>query len=253
MKLHTLIEIGLREGIEVHSERLLAYAAVVAELYDAAPVNDPAAKSAYDALNASNQRLKQIKSHRVNYEPTPNDPYTDEHDMAAQVGRTGTMRTYSGHSDHPEMSGDKTVDFRTVHDLYGHMDPTNSATGNRFRTHGFNLRGEFNSYVSHVRMVPREAIPALFTEIVGQTSYATIMGGFPTQKAAILHGVDYIRVGVVTDQRLAARMDQIDAFLRDPDQKKFALNLNGQFILDKTKINWAGLGTSARQRLSASR
>ena len=46
-------------------------------------------------------------------------------------------------------------------------------------------------------MMPTAALPALFTEIIGQVCYQTSKGSFPVQKVAILKGFDYKNIGRV--------------------------------------------------------
>lgn len=74
---------------------------------------------------------------------------------------------------------------RAVHDYFAHIA----------RAVTFSLRGEIAAYNAHVKMAPPDAVPALFTEVVGQacTYYAT--NQFQEQKIALLP-FDYINVGV---------------------------------------------------------
>jgi hypothetical protein len=47
---------------------------------------------------------------------------------------------------------------------------------------------------------PKAALPALFSEIVGQVSVAIVRGKFPSpQKACVLYGFDYTNVGVIDE------------------------------------------------------
>jgi hypothetical protein len=54
----------------------------------------------------------------------------------------------------------------------------------------------------------------LFTEVVGQACYNTVVGDFPPQKAAILHGFDYRRVGQAASPEVARRMQEVQTQLR---------------------------------------
>ena len=52
-------------------------------------------------------------------------------------------------------------------------------------------------------MVPKDAVPAIFTEVVGQASIAVTSGSFPSkQKIAVLKGFDYYNVGKVDDYEI---------------------------------------------------
>jgi hypothetical protein len=48
--------------------------------------------------------------------------------------------------------------FRAVHDYYTHIIT---------KTEDFDLRGELRAYNTHAKLVPPDALPALFTEVVG--------------------------------------------------------------------------------------
>ena len=56
------------------------------------------------------------------------------------------------------------------------------------------------AYNLHAKLVPPSARAAIFTEVVGQVCYHTLYVEFPTQKAAILHGFDYVNVGNISEE-----------------------------------------------------
>jgi len=53
------------------------------------------------------------------------------------------------------------------------------------------------AYNIHAKTGPRDGIPALFTEVVGQVCTFYVTGKFAEQKVCLLDGFDYINVGVV--------------------------------------------------------
>jgi len=164
------------------------YARLVEDAYDKAEVFDPKAKPAWDALEASTEKLFKRVSGKVKVIFTPDDPYPDAPTMVKEVKDTGVMKIYSGDSDHPIWSVDHNLKFRAVHDYITHI-----GTGAPF-----GLRGELRAYNTHARLVPQKAKPAIFTEVVGQVCSAIVNGGrFPIQKVAILEGFDYDTVGKV--------------------------------------------------------
>lgn len=62
----------------------------------------------------------------------------------------------------------------------------------------FNLRGEIRAYNTHSKLAPPMALPALYTEVVGQVCWAiTNKGEFPVQKMAVIPGADYREVGKI--------------------------------------------------------
>jgi len=74
--------------------------------------------------------------------------------------------------------------FRFVHDYLIHIKG------------GFPFgKGELNAYNLHAKLLPKEAIPAIFTEVVGQAAVYMTYGNFPEQKIAVLHGFDFEKVG----------------------------------------------------------
>jgi hypothetical protein len=91
---------------------------------------------------------------------------------------------------HPIFSLIDNIVFRTVHDYIVHI------LGGK----QFGAQGEIASYNLHAKMVPPDAIPAIFTEVVGQACVAVTTGSFPSiQKIAVLKGFDFINVGKVDD------------------------------------------------------
>jgi len=81
--------------------------------------------------------------------------------------------------------------FRAIHDYMAHVQAIGS------RGTDFTLRGELTAYNTHLKTIPREAIPALFTEVVGQVCAYYVLGKFAEQKICLLDGFDYINVGEV--------------------------------------------------------
>jgi len=72
-----------------------------------------------------------------------------------------------------------------VHDILAHLAGSFDFSG----------RGEVAAYNRHAATVPPAALPALFTEVVGQSAVTERRGYFPEQKIAILPGFDYRRLG----------------------------------------------------------
>lgn len=136
------------------------------------------------------------------------------------------LQIYSGHSSsHPTFSEHDNWIFRTVHDYFTHgtlrknfeqsflrafpdfdgeepspemlkqILPNVSLSRDGNKGFGFNARGELNAASRHIRLAPKAATPALYTEIVGQVCFQRICGDFPPQKVAVLQGFDYMRLG----------------------------------------------------------
>jgi hypothetical protein len=114
-----------------------------------------------------------------------NDGYTNSAELFADI-RTGNMKIYSGgsplESNHPlalDHAGlNLNVIFRAVHDYFGHYKACAP-----FET----FSGELSAYNSHKLLYSSEAIPALYSETVGQLCYFYNVGSFvPIQKCSII-------------------------------------------------------------------
>lgn len=167
------------------------YSKLVADAYDARPVRDPEGKASYSALLAHARKMfKQLLSRiRIEFVDAP-EPYKDAADMTKRVNEEGVMYVSTLFSENLA-SGWSPKDnwiFRAVHDYIVHIGGH----------HDFSLRGEIGTYNRHAKLVPPAALPALFSEVVGQVAYAIVRGRFPSpQKACVLYGFDYRAVGRV--------------------------------------------------------
>jgi len=117
------------------------------------------------------------------------DPYTDDQDLRKQVGETGILKVWKGGTSHPIWSAENNLKFRAIHDWMGHIQPAGKPS--------FGIQGEIASYNAHLHTIPREARPAMFTEVIGQAASFINTGQFPEQKIAILPGFDFDNVGAV--------------------------------------------------------
>jgi hypothetical protein len=120
----------------------------------------------------------------------PHHTYKTAEEMSSEVLNKGIFRVSTADSEHPIWSVEQNVRFRAVHDWYTHI--LNKAP--------FNARGELRAYNDYVKLIPANAVPAAFTEIVGQVSYAIINGGFGEQKVCLLPQFDYYHLGKVKEQ-----------------------------------------------------
>ena len=243
----------LREGVAINGDaHMAAFAIAVAEAYDAAPRFDEGAKSLWDALKESNNEVlfKRLKGAGIHVTYTPEDPYDDGSGDATMMVRrmlwdmtvNNHLGIYSGHSDdHPVFSPRDNVIFRTVHDYFTHgklrrvfsdaakrlgsgdqpsgqeltkLLPRISLSKGGNVGHAFTLRGELNAFSTHARLAPTKALPALFTEVVGQACYNTMCGDFPQQKVAVLPDFDikkigHAKAGSTADRRIQEIMEMI--------------------------------------------
>ena len=188
------------------------YAELVTNAYTSAPKFDTKVVKHWNSLNTSNYTLFKRLLSKVNVVFTTNDKskigsvdivgrtfkieylssddeYKTQSEMKNSFNQTGILKISCDNSTHPIFSVTDNIVFRTVHDYIVHI------LGN----HDFGLNGEIASYNQHAKLAPNDAIPALFTEVVGQVCVTIKTGNFPEQKIAILNGFDYNNVGVIDD------------------------------------------------------
>jgi hypothetical protein len=217
IRLKSLIQETIRKIRESNiSEKMMLknwdkYRQLVAKAYKDAPSMDASAVKHWKALNTSNYTLfKRLLSKTEIILVTENqsdagktlnlagksfevkkvdgEPYSSQAEMKADWQKNKKLMISIDYSDHPVFSVEDNVIFRCVHDFIVHI------LGN----HPFGDKGEIASYNLHAKLVPPDALPAIFTEIVGQACYAVEYGEFGEQKIAVLDGFDHKQVGMVT-------------------------------------------------------
>lgn len=238
------------EAIEVHGEDLLLYLAVVAEAYEEAPRFDQRSVEGYIALVQSNNRLKNIVMKDVKVEYTPDDPYKTHKEMVQDIVQNKRLKIYTGADEpHPTMSNEENVDLRTIHDYFAHTGPVRKRVkqGKPIRTHGFSARGELSAYLVHAKLAPPEAVPVLFTEVVGQIAYFTVTGGYAPQKAAILDGFDYYRIGRFTNEKRQKRFDELKQ--QWENEGKIDVQVKGGITITKENAPWKMISRGAGKKV----
>jgi hypothetical protein len=180
------------------------YAKLVADAYEAAPEYDEKILPSYRALidHAINKLYPQILGKGIDVQFVENDPYADRDQMAADVENNKVLKISKLFNDHPVFTEEENLKFRAVHDYYTHI----------VCNQDFGLKGELKAYNTHARLAPPAALPALFTEVVGQACYAIDRGkvddkgdfvpAFGDQKIAELPGFDYKEVGKVDGRKI---------------------------------------------------
>lgn len=212
--LESCINSAVQEAFSSLPEKLVlpdfkSYAQQVAAAYTAAPSFDSKAVPAWNALIAHTEKVlfpkidaqvkKIYKAKNPEYATNPDGggvqvvnfhPYNDAKEMTDEVMNKGAFRVSSADSEHPLWSVEQNVKFRAVHDWYTHIINKSS----------FSLRGELRAYNAHAKLLPPAAVPAAFTEIVGQACTAIVNGGaFSEQKICLLPQFDYYNVGKVKE------------------------------------------------------
>ena len=185
---------------------------LVAAAYKLAPVSDPAARPAFEELARKMGRQNVFLRHDYNFIPSSGDHYSSLKQLRRSIDgqrqsgkRRADMFVYAeppgpevdaSQQGHPVFSNDQNVMIRGVHDAIAHLGGG----------HPFSARGEYGAYnrhlktlcnVQYVRAGRCLAAAALFTEIVGQTSYFYVYNAYAPQKAVILADFDYYNVGLL--------------------------------------------------------
>jgi len=164
------------------------YIQSVAQAYVKAPEFDASAVSHWKALAAADARLGQQLLSKIKVEWVIGQPYSNYQELKDDVTKNHHLSVSEDYANHPVWTRDENLQFRAVHDYYTHV------LGN----HPFGGRGEIAAYNLSLKLYPREAIPALFTEVVGQASVAVVSGNFPVQKIVLLPQFDYYNLGIQT-------------------------------------------------------
>jgi len=168
------------------------YAQLVGEAYLAAPKFEQRAVSHFEAMVPFLEKMFDRISSRVEIEFVDYHPYDTAAQLRDSVNKTGVMKVATIDAEHAVFDEITNAKFRAVHDYMSHIQAIGS------RGTEFTLRGELAAYNAHVKTMPPKAIPALFTEIVGQVCAYHVGGGvFAEQKICLLDGFDYYNIGVV--------------------------------------------------------
>lgn len=137
---------------------------IIAAAYDALPTgrtSDPAAEQSYAIFRREMIDQFNMLPVRVERWGREGQPYANSQEMFADIIVHGRLFVFTGGEDHPFITRDENVQFRAVHDYYGHFL-------GRFQ---FGPKGEFNAWKAHCQMFGPEAIPALTAETLGQNCW----------------------------------------------------------------------------------
>lgn len=184
---------------------------LVAAKYVLAPVSNPNAEEAFQELANKIQRQEGFLKSKFNFQPSQDDPYSSMKAMTRDIQKqrdNGTKKpnipVYAEPpgeqgQGHPFLTNQQNVTQRGVHDIIAHY----------FGQHPFSARGEYAAYNRHLKTLcnPQQAksgnclaAKAMFTEVVGQTSYYYVYGDFTDQKGVILDDFDHYHVGKLSPQ-----------------------------------------------------
>lgn len=145
-------------------------------------INSPAymvdAVPAFKALAEECEWILKWESGRLEIrEVAESEPYLTAEEMFKDI-EAGRFKVSNLNCLHPQWSAQQNINFRIVHDVYGHYHAKR----------GFNWKGELAAYKMQAGYHSQLACEALFTEIVGQTACYSVNKEFPAQKVILLGG-----------------------------------------------------------------
>jgi GNAT superfamily N-acetyltransferase len=174
-------------------EQWKEYGRRVTAAYAKAPLYDAKDAWRWKVLAKHIERMYKQMLSDIRVEFVSGQPYETAEEMSDNVKKSGVMYISTDFNEHPIFTPLQNLQFRAVHDYIVHIAKDKS----------FTLKGEIGSYNAHAKLVPPAAIPALYTEVVGQASTYFTTGEFPKQKIALLP-FDPIRIGIEVLQEPAA-------------------------------------------------
>jgi len=176
------------------------YAMLVAEAYQAAPKSTGSGKQSVAALvDHITKMFKRINS-VVDVQFVDYDPYKSAEDMQKKVKESGVLMISTLYNQADSWSPEVNLMFRTLHDFTSHL----GANPQKVAWSHFTAKGELIAYNKHLALLGKDAkaIPAIFTEIVGQAMYYHHFGDFPDQKAITMDDFDPIKLGQVKGYKI---------------------------------------------------
>lgn len=164
----------------------------VADAYDKLPQKQEDQSWRWDALiDHVDSFFKQMQS-KVKVKFVEGQPYQSAKEMRDKVKETGVLEISNEGNEHPIFTPEQNLRFRAVHDYIVHIIPGDAGPD-------FSEKGEIKAFNLHRKLAPKDAWPALFTEVAAQACYANARGEFPEQKVSILPQFDPLNVGNYSD------------------------------------------------------
>jgi len=168
------------------------YSQLVGKAYLAAPKFEARAVPHFQAMIPFIEKMFKRISSKVDIQFVDYHAYENAQQLKNDVKQNGIMKIATIDAQHDVFDELTNAKFRAIHDYMSHIQAIGS------RGTEFSLIGELQSYNVHLKTLPPKAVPALFTEIVGQVSAYYVGGGkFAEQKICLLDGFDYYNIGKV--------------------------------------------------------
>ena len=184
---------AVQAGEELHGWD--KYGQLVAEAFLAAPDSSKEGIKSFNALIDHIDRTYRRMQSRVDVEFVEDDPYKSAEEMRADMEKNKQMKVSSLFNQPGFFGAERNLKFRAVHDYYAHLRSTSSGKGMAL----FSLKGELRAFNHHAGFLGKNAValPAVFTEVVGQACVFLYTGDFPDQKIVTLPQFDINKLGKV--------------------------------------------------------
>jgi len=209
------------------------YSKLVAEAYLSAPKFEQRAVPHFKAMIPFvNKMFKRIEA-KIDVQFVDYHAYSNVEELRNDVFDKGVMKIATVDAEHDIFDPQTNAKFRAVHDYMSHIQAIGS------RGTDFTIKGEIQSYNTHIKTMPREALPALFTEIIGQASTFFYQGGeFAEQKICLLDGFDYENIGVVDGYDIINKelVKNEENALVEPEEDKMVAESNKNQGVEQHKI-----------------
>lgn len=171
------------------------YALEVAEAYDIAPLYEEesvrhwkilisAVEKQFDQIAKTDARHSGAQRYEIEY--VDYQPYKNSKEVINDLIKNKRLLVATEGNDHPVWTPEQNLKFRAVHDIFGHKHGSTS----------FAFKGEVRAYNQHLKTLPPESYPAMFTEVIGQAAYFNTRRKYPVQKITVLNEFDFVNIGL---------------------------------------------------------
>lgn len=173
------------------------YTRLVGEAYLAAPKFEERAVPSFQALIPHIEKMFKRISGKTDIQMVGYHPYESAEELRQDYKKNKSMKVATIDAEHDIFDEETNAKFRAVHDYLAHI------TANKSKGTDFTLDGEIKAYNVHLKTAPPAAVPALFTEIMGQVCAYYVNGNkFAEQKICLLDQFDYKNIGVVKGYKI---------------------------------------------------
>jgi hypothetical protein len=168
------------------------YSNLVGTAYLSAPTYEQRAIPHFEAMIEYIDTMYKRISSNVDIHMVDYHAYANAEELRQDVKKNKRMMVSTIDADHAVFDNMTNAKFRAIHDYLSHV------TALKSRGTEFTLYGELQAYNVHLKTASPKAVPALFTEVVGQvTAYYANGEQFAEQKICLLDGFDYYNIGKV--------------------------------------------------------